>query len=114
MADSVVYRSRVRIERVRGSLRRAYLPAEQEPTLFGVHSEIAQHYGVDPTIHTPHATTLITLLQRLRDDSPGPLGARWRRADYRPVKDGFARKRPAMSNWKGTCWLSGASTSRTT
>ena len=58
MADPVVYRSRVRIERVRGPLRRAFLPAEAEPVLFGVHSEVAEHYGVDPDVHAPHATTL--------------------------------------------------------
>ncbi len=48
MSDPVVYRSNVRIERVKGPLRRAYLPMEAQPTLFGVHSEVAQHYGVDP------------------------------------------------------------------
>ena len=48
MAEPVVYRSRVRIEPVKGPLRRAYLPAEEEPVLFGVHSEIAEHYGVEP------------------------------------------------------------------
>ena len=58
MSDPVVYRSRVRIERVNGPLRRAYLPAEQAPTIFGVHSEVAQHYGVDPGVHAPRATTL--------------------------------------------------------
>ena len=58
MADDVVYTSRIRIERVRGPLRRAYLPAEEEPVLFGVHSEIAEHYGVDPAVNEPHATTL--------------------------------------------------------
>jgi uncharacterized OsmC-like protein len=58
MADPVVYRSQVRIERVKGPLRRAYLPVEEEPVLFGVHSEVAEHYGVDPQIHAPHATTL--------------------------------------------------------
>ncbi len=58
MSDAVAYRSKVRIERVKGPLRRAYLPAEEQPTLFGVHSEVAQHYGVDPTVHPPHATTL--------------------------------------------------------
>jgi len=26
--------------------------------MFGVHSEIAAHYGVDPERYTPHATTL--------------------------------------------------------
>ena len=58
MAEPVVYRSRVRVEPVKGPLRRAYLPAEQEPVLFGVHSEIAEHYGVDMNAHEPHATTL--------------------------------------------------------
>jgi hypothetical protein len=56
--DPVVYRSQVRIERVKGPLRRAYLPAEAAPVLFGVHSEVAQHYRVDPAVHAPHATTL--------------------------------------------------------
>ena len=58
MANSVVYRSRVRIERVKGPLRRAHLPVESTPVFFGVHSEIAEHYGVDTSVHEPHATTL--------------------------------------------------------
>ena len=58
MMDPIAYRSKVRIERVKGPLRRAYLPAEPQPVLFGVHSEIAQHYGVDPNVHAPCATTL--------------------------------------------------------
>ncbi len=58
MAEAVVYRSRVRIERVRGPLRHAFLPAEPEPVLFGVHSEVAEHYGVSPDRYPPHATTL--------------------------------------------------------
>ena len=58
MTDDVVYTSAVRIERVKGPLRRAYLPQEDEPVLFGVHSEVAEYYGVDPQIHEPHATTL--------------------------------------------------------
>ena len=57
LTEPVVYRSRVRIEVVKGPLRRAYLPAEEEPALFGVHSEIAQHYGVDMTVQEPHAAT---------------------------------------------------------
>ncbi len=55
---AVVYTSQVRIERIKGPLRRAYLPQEKEPVFFGVHSEIAANYGVDTTIHQPHATTL--------------------------------------------------------
>ena len=58
MNDTVAYRSRVRIERVKGTLRRAYLPIETEPVWFGVHSEIAEHYGVDPAAQQPRAATL--------------------------------------------------------
>ena len=57
MSD-VVYTSNVKIERVKGPLRRAYLPKVASPVMFGVHSEIAEHYGVDPQVHDPHATTL--------------------------------------------------------
>lgn len=55
---AVKYVSKIRIERVKGPLRRAYLPFEEQPTLFGVHSEVAEHYGVDSSVHEPHATTL--------------------------------------------------------
>jgi hypothetical protein len=58
MEEAVVYRSRVRIERIQGPLRRCYLPSESEPVLFGVHSEVAAHYGVDPEVVEAHATTL--------------------------------------------------------
>jgi hypothetical protein len=54
----VVYVSRVRIERLRGPLRRAELPAEEGDVLFGVHDEIADHYGVDRGSEAEHATTL--------------------------------------------------------
>ncbi|HLC42968.1 MAG TPA: hypothetical protein VJO34_15250 [Methylomirabilota bacterium] len=53
-----VYTSTVRIERVRGPLRKAFLPEEPEPILFGVHGAVADHYGVNIKEHTPHATTL--------------------------------------------------------
>lgn len=56
--NEVVYTSNIRIERVKGPLRRAYLPQVEAPVFFGVHSEIAQHYGVDPNVHEPHAATL--------------------------------------------------------
>jgi hypothetical protein len=58
MSESIVYTSKVKIERIKGPLRRAYLPQEDEPVLFGVHAEIAEHYGVDLQVHEPHATTL--------------------------------------------------------
>ena len=57
-SDKVVYRSRVRIERQRGPMRLAYLPVEEEPVVFGVHSEIAEHYNVSPETFPPHAATL--------------------------------------------------------
>ena len=57
VSDQASYISRVRIERIKGPLRRAYLPQEDAPILFGVHSKIAGHYGVDLRVHEPHATT---------------------------------------------------------
>ena len=54
----VAYVSRVRVEPVKGRIRRAYLPAEEEPVMFGVHSEVAEHYGVSPDAEEPHAATL--------------------------------------------------------
>jgi len=56
--DNVPYVSSVRIARVKGPLRRAWLPAEQSPLLFGVHGAVAQHYKVPPDVLEPHATTL--------------------------------------------------------
>ena len=56
--SEVVYRSEVRIERVKGPVRKAYLPAESEPVIFGVHGAIAEHYKVPPNVVEPRATTL--------------------------------------------------------
>ena len=58
VTDPVVYRSQVRIERVKGPHRRAFLPVRTDPVHFGVHSAVAEHYGVDPEIHEPRDTTL--------------------------------------------------------
>lgn len=55
---NATYVSRVRIERVKGPLRRAWLPAEQDPVLFGVHGAVAEHYKVPADVLEPHATTL--------------------------------------------------------
>ena len=57
MAD-VLYRSRVRIERVHGPVRRAYLPIEREPVIFGVHGAVAEHYKLPPGVFEEHSTTL--------------------------------------------------------
>jgi hypothetical protein len=54
----VVYRSQVRIERVKGPVRKAYLPAEKDPVIFGVHGAVARHYKIDPDAFEPRATTL--------------------------------------------------------
>jgi hypothetical protein len=54
----VVYVSKVRIERMKGAVRRAYLPADPEPVLFGVHDQIAEHYKAQPGSYEPHTTTL--------------------------------------------------------
>lgn len=54
----VKYVSRVGVEPVEGKTRRARVPGEDEPVLFGVHSEVAEHYGVSPDEEEPHASTL--------------------------------------------------------
>lgn len=54
----VAYVSRVKVEPVEGKVRRAYVPATEEPVYYGVHSEVAEHYGVSPDEEEPHATTL--------------------------------------------------------
>jgi hypothetical protein len=48
----------VRIERVKGPIRRAYLPAESEPVIFGAHGAVADHYKLPPGKFEEHATTL--------------------------------------------------------
>lgn len=57
MADPV-YVSEVRIRRLEGRLRSAALPAEDTPVFFGVHGQIAEHYGADMTQEESHAATL--------------------------------------------------------
>ena len=46
--SEVVYTSRVKIERMQGPVRLAYLPAEEQAVTFGVHGDVARHYGVGP------------------------------------------------------------------
>lgn len=57
MPVATVYTSRVRIERFAGGTRRATIPVDP-PVLFGVHDEVAEHYGREPDTFEPHATTL--------------------------------------------------------
>lgn len=54
----VKYVSNVKVEPVEGKIRRAYLPVQDEPVFFGVHSEVAEHYGVSPEDVEPYDTTL--------------------------------------------------------
>jgi hypothetical protein len=54
----VAYRSEVRIERLKGPLRRAWLPVESQPVWFGTHGAVAAHYGTKPGEYEAHATTL--------------------------------------------------------
>jgi GNAT superfamily N-acetyltransferase len=56
--DQPKYVSRVRIVREKGPVRRAYLPAEPEPVMFGTHDEVREHYGTAPGQYPDHATTL--------------------------------------------------------
>jgi hypothetical protein len=57
--SEVVYVSKVRLERVSGPLRRAWLPGEEQPLSFGLHGEIATHYGIDMArVKEVHATTI--------------------------------------------------------
>ena len=56
--QDTVYTSKVRIERLEGPVRKAFLPQTEEPVFFGVHSEVASHYGVPVDAFPPHATTL--------------------------------------------------------
>jgi len=56
MSDPTVYEARIRIERIKGPYRQAYLPGNDDPVAFGVHGAIAEHYGVEP--EKEHTTTL--------------------------------------------------------
>lgn len=48
-----VYTSRIRIERVKGPIRHAYVEPFREPIRFGVHGAIKQFYGVEPDEEIP-------------------------------------------------------------
>lgn len=57
MSD-VVYTANIKIERVRGPLRYATLPGEDDPVVFSLHSAIAEHYGFPQDHPDTHATTI--------------------------------------------------------
>lgn len=56
--SELAYRSVVRLERVKGSVRHAWVPAEEKPVVFGTHGAVATHYGAVEGSYEPHATTL--------------------------------------------------------
>lgn len=56
--EQTKYTSRVRVVREVGPIRKAYLPAERDPVLFGTHDEVREHYGTAPGQYPDHATTL--------------------------------------------------------
>jgi len=56
--DQPKYVSKVRVVRDRGPIRRAYLPVESEPVVFGTHDEVRDHYGTPLGLFPDHATTL--------------------------------------------------------
>ena len=48
-----LYTSRVRIERINGPIRHAYVAPFSEPIRFGVHGAVKQFYGVEPEEELP-------------------------------------------------------------
>lgn len=52
MAEEV-YTSRIRVERVKGPVRHAYIAPFEQPVRFGVHGAIKQFYGVEPDEEIP-------------------------------------------------------------
>jgi hypothetical protein len=58
MSEAVVYRSEVKVERLRGPMREATVPGRMEKVSFGVHGAVADHYGVSPD-DFPHDTTTL-------------------------------------------------------
>jgi len=50
---AVVHTSRLRLERIAGPLRHAYLEGFDEPIRFGVHGGIKAFYGIEPEEDVP-------------------------------------------------------------
>ena len=60
--SGVKYVSKVKVEPVEGKIRHAYLPVQEDPVVFGVHSEVAEHYGVPEEDLEPYDTTLVYMV----------------------------------------------------
>ena len=50
---ALVHTSRIRVERVKGPVRHAYIEQFIEPVRFGVHGGIKKFYGVEPEEEVP-------------------------------------------------------------
>ena len=51
--SKLIHTSRVRIEKDKGPLRRAYVEEFETPIRFGVHTNIKKFYGVEPEEEHP-------------------------------------------------------------
>lgn len=49
----LIHTSKIRIEKDKGPLRRAYIEGFEEPLRFGVHSNIKKFYGIEPEEELP-------------------------------------------------------------
>jgi hypothetical protein len=98
----VTYRSNVRIERVKGPLRQAYLPAETAPVIFGVHGAGRSTTECPRMCSSPTPPRLITSWRPLPADSPAPSEARWKRVKSMLRMRGWFPKRWAKSKRKIT------------
>ncbi len=58
MPNEIIYRSKIRVERIKGPYRRAYMPVEEAPIFFSTHSEVAEYYKHEPGVHPAQSTTL--------------------------------------------------------
>ncbi|WP_445710260.1 OsmC family protein [Flavobacterium sp.] len=85
--SNIVYTSNIKIVRKKGALRHAYLPAEAEPVKFGLHGDIAEHYGVSDSIDDPHATTIDYLISAVGGCLTGTFGGALRVRDIDPDND---------------------------
>ena len=52
MAD-IVHTSRLRLEKIKGPIRHAYLEGFADPIRFGVHGGIKKFYGLEPDEEIP-------------------------------------------------------------
>ena len=49
----IIHTSRIRLEKVKGPIRHAYIEHFTEPIRFGVHGGIKRFYGVEPEEDVP-------------------------------------------------------------